>query len=103
MSKNTKSAKSAKSAPAEGSYHDQGRCPAVGAQVWARIGMFGDEVAAAEVVTVTNIDGRGLGNTYMDVRLADGSIRHVSISSVYDHKPRQVRIVDAFGPVTVWR
>lgn len=85
-----------------GSFLDQGRCPQLGETVWALIGQTDARPVAGVVSLISDIDRRGLGNTYLDVQ-AEGRTYHVPLMVVFNHRPRRVQIVDAFGPVRIWR
>ncbi len=84
----------------KGSYLDNVKMPKVGDTVWFLKG-FNLVPTKGEISTVTNIDQRGLANTYMDIKHG-GSIAHVSIDLVYDHKPKKVKKQDQYGELTVW-
>lgn len=55
-----------------------------------------------KVTLVTNIDNKGLANTYIDIETDKGTKYHASIGQVFDHKPKQVKKTDQYGEVTVW-
>lgn len=85
-----------------GSYLDQGRVPHPGDVVWLTPTLGGNKTPLrGEVLAVSNIDNRGLGNAYVDVATSHGN-RHVPISTVFDHRPRRVKVSDAMGETTVW-
>ncbi len=89
-----------------GSLCENGRLPKVGQAVWALVTIgrtIEEKPRRGYVMSVTNIDNRGLSNTYCDIGLASGKRVHVSISQIYGHKPKMVEIVDEYGPVSVWR
>jgi len=86
---------------AKGSYLDNQKIPKEGQKVWITVGLGMGEVIEGKVVRVTNIDRKGLANTYLDVETSKG-IQHVNVMSVFDHKPKKVMRQDAYGKVAVW-
>jgi len=79
--------------------------PEVGMEVWALIGSkrtFRDIPKKGVIKRVSNIDNRGLGNTYCDIDI-NGENRHQPIICIFDHKPKYVEIEDCFGKVKIWQ
>ena len=85
----------------KGSYLDNKKMPKEGQTVYVLVG-FDRKVVKGKVIKFNNIDNRGLANTYLDIKLADGRNHHTDISQVYDHKPKQVKTKDEYGDVTIW-
>ncbi len=84
----------------KGSFLDNKRIPKQGQAVYALVG-FERKVVKGTVTKLSNIDQKGLANTYLDIN-AKGKNYHVDISQVYDHKPKQVKTKDEYGEVTIW-
>jgi hypothetical protein len=88
----------------KGSYLDNKLLPKEGAIVFVLVGSMSPfKVMKGKVSTLSNIDNKGLNNTYMDILLDNGKINHVHISMVFDHKPKQEKVTDEYGETTVWR
>lgn len=91
-----------------GSCFELGYEPAEGTQVWIMARASQDSLEETPmrgvIVRRFNIDERGLGNTYFDVRLCDGSGRtfHLPINAVFDHEPKYTRFEDRLGPFHKW-
>lgn len=83
-----------------GSYLDNKKMPKEGQEVYALVG-FERKVVKGRLKKISNIDNRGLANTYLDIDVK-GKNYHISIDQVYDHKPKQVKTKDEYGEVTVW-
>lgn len=94
--------------PRVGSCFDLGYEPTEGAQVWIMVrpseDCLEDIPMRGVIVRRSNIDERGLGNTYFDVRLCDGSSRtfHLPINVIFDHEPQYTRFEDRLGPFHKW-
>lgn len=82
----------------EGSYLDKKKTPKEGDLVYFLHG-FNNEIKRGKIIKLSNIDNKGLANTYMDI---EGGY-HTSIDRIYDHKPKKVKVKDEYGEVTVWR
>lgn len=89
-----------------GSYLEYGVEPKEGSTVWTLIYKNQESLKLTPVRGVierrTNIDERGIGNTYFDIRLKDDRLIHTSISQVFDHKPRMAAFEDSFGTFHKW-
>lgn len=85
---------------AKGSYLDNKKMPKEGQEVYALVG-FERKIVKGKIRKLTNIDNKGLANTYLDIN-SGGKNYHVDISQVYDHKPKQVKTKDEYGDVTIW-
>lgn len=85
----------------KGSYLNNGKTPKKDETIYVLVG-FDRKVVKGKIIKTNNIDNRGLANTYLDIKLADGRNYHTDISQIYDHKPNQVKITDEYGDVTVW-
>lgn len=86
---------------AKGSYLDNKKMPKEGQEVYVLSGQMADKVVKGKIRKITNIDQKGLSNTYFDIE-ANGRNYHVNIAQVYDHKPKQVKTKDEYGDVTIW-
>ena len=87
----------------DGSYLQNNRMPKVGEKVWILAGQMSPyKVVEGKITMVSNIDQRGLGNTYVDVAGKDGKTHHINVSMLFDHKPKRVKVTDQFGETTVW-
>jgi hypothetical protein len=87
-----------KEASKSGSYLDNKKLPRVGDMVYFLRG-FNKVVTKGKVTQVTDIDRRGIANTYVDI---DGKY-HVPLNVVFDHKPHKVKVKDIYGDTEVWR
>lgn len=85
----------------EGSFLDKGALPEDGQAVFCVVG-FDQKVVKGIVQKSTNIDNKGLANTYVDV-IASDKTYHVAINQVYDHEPCKVVVEDEFGKLSVWK
>lgn len=85
---------------AKGSYLVNKKLPKEGESVYAIVG-FDKKIVKGKVTRVTNIDKKGLENTYMDLDV-NGKIYHVDINQIYDHKPKKKFIEDEYGKVEIW-
>jgi len=87
----------------DGSYLEKKKMPKEGETVYALLSMP-TKIIKAKILRITNIDNKGLGNTYMDVQeLGTNKTLHLSIDQIYDHKPKQTEIEDEYGKVKVWK
>lgn len=86
---------------AKGSYLDNKKMPREGQQVYILAGQMADKVVKGTIRKITNIDQKGLANTYFEIE-ANGKNHHVNIAQVYDHKPKRVKTKDEYGEVTIW-
>lgn len=85
-----------------GSYLDNQKLPKEGDVVYVMTSRLGIGNPKKGIVkNITNIDNRGLSNTYLDIDV-NGSLRHVNLMLVYDHKPKQVTKKDEFGEIKTW-
>ena len=85
-----------------GSYLDIGKKPKEGDKVWIIIVGMTEKLIHGIITRVSNIDNRGLANTYAEVSVDENSSYHVAINQMYDHKPKKVKKTDEYGEVTVW-
>ena len=83
-----------------GSYLDNKKMPKEGDTVFALVG-FDRKVVKGTITKISNIDQKGLSNTYLDLNV-NGKNYHLDISQIYDHKPKQMKKKDEYGEVTVW-
>jgi len=84
----------------KGSFLQNKKMPKEGQEVYALIG-FDKKIVKVKILRLTNIDNKGLANTYMDV--TDGKKNyHINIDAIYDHKPKLVTKTDEYGEVKVW-
>lgn len=84
----------------KGSYLDNKRMPKEGDTVYALVG-FDRKVVKGKVMKVSNIDQKGLANTYLDIDV-NGKNYHLDVSQIFDHKPKKVKTKDEYGEVTIW-
>lgn len=84
----------------KGSFLDNKKLPKEGQKVWALVG-FDRKIVQGTVKKLSNIDQKGLANTYLDLDVK-GKNYHLDISQIYDHKPKQVKTKDEYGEVTIW-
>lgn len=84
----------------EGSFLGNNKLPKEGQSVWALVG-FDRKPVQGTIISITNIDKKGLANTYLDLQVKNKKY-HVNINDIFDHKPKQKKITDEFGEVTVW-
>ena len=84
----------------KGSFLDNQKLPKVGQTLYALVG-FDRKVVKGKVIKLSNIDQKGLSNTYLDID-SNGKKYHIDISQVFDHKPKQVKTKDEYGDVTIW-
>jgi|AntAceMinimDraft_18_1070375.scaffolds.fasta_scaffold01581_15 hypothetical protein len=85
----------------KGSYLDKQVIPIVGDIVWALIG-FVEKVVKGKIVSISDIDRKGLANTYIDI-ISKGKKYHVNTMSIFDHKPKRVKKKDRYGEVIIWQ
>ena len=85
----------------QGSLLDNDMLPVYGMDVWAVVG-FEQKVVKGTVTLVTNIDNRGLGNTYVDIDV-NGKRWHTPVNTLYSHRPHLVEVTDCYGTTKVWR
>lgn len=83
-----------------GSFYEQQRVPYIGETVWLLDHLAG-KATQGTVTMVSNIDNRGLSNTYIHVSTPQGGL-HSNIASVFDHKPRRQTRTDEFGEFKAW-
>jgi hypothetical protein len=84
----------------KGSYLENKKMPKEGDIVYFLQG-FNQKVMKGKIVNVTNIDKKGLANTYVDVE-SGGKNYHNNIHQIYDHKPKKVIKTDDYGEVKIW-
>ena len=77
------------------------KTPKIGDCFFALVG-FNPRVIHGKVINVTNIDNKGISNTYVDLKDNTGQNLHVNIMCLYDHKPELIEIEDEFGTVKIW-
>jgi len=82
-------------------YLDNKKIPKINEKVYALVG-FENKIVNGKIVSVNNIDNKGLSNCYLDIDVS-GKKYHVNISQIFNHKPKKVQIKDEYGFVTVWR
>ena len=74
----------------------------VNQKVWILAGQFADTPMKGIVVSINNIDNRGYHNTYCDAKTSTG-LKHVNITLMFTHKPKQVIDEDCYGTFTTWK
>ena len=84
----------------KGSYLDNKKLPKEGENVYALVG-FNRKIVKGKIKKVSNIDQKGLANTYLDLDV-NGKNYHLDISCIYDHKPKKVKTKDEYGDVIIW-
>ena len=84
----------------QGNFAENQTLPRNNQLIYAVIG-FDQKVTKGRVQKTTNIDNKGIANTYVDVIVNDKNY-HLSINQVYDHKPEKVIVNDIYGAVTIW-
>ncbi len=84
----------------KGSYFDNKKLPREGDNIFFLYG-FNNEIKRGTILLISNIDRKGLGNTYFDIE-SNQRIFHVPINSIFDHRPKLVTKEDLFGKVKVW-
>lgn len=84
------------------SYASEGRVPAPGTPVWFLLGMIDAAPMQGTIRNTTDIDNMGPANTYANIVAEDGSEYHLSLSWVYDHKPKLVTVTDEYGETRIW-
>lgn len=77
------------------------KMPKEGEVVWFLSGQVNQKPMNGTVVRITNIDRKGLSNTYMDIEV-DGVVHHVNIAQVFDHKPNLRTVKDEYGETKRW-
>ena len=85
----------------KGSFLDNKILPKLNQNVWILSGQFGDIPLQGIIKNISNIDKKGLSNTYVDVQTKKG-IKHVNIDQIFDHKPIKTKIKDKFGVTSKW-
>lgn len=84
----------------KGSFLDNQKLPKEGQTVYAIVG-FNNKIVKGKVTRLTNIDNKGLSNTYLNIDV-NGKNYHLSIDQIYDHIPKKVKIKDEYGETTIW-
>ena len=85
----------------KGNYLENKKIPKEGETVYALIG-FDKKVVKGIIKRVSNIDNKGLANTYLDIDVK-GKNYHIDISQIYDHKPKKVKVKDQYGETIIWQ
>jgi hypothetical protein len=85
----------------KGSVLSQGKVPKIGEKVFGLVG-FDAKPVEGVVVSVNNIDNKGLSNTYVDFKTETGKTYHSNVSQLFRHKPKKVEKQDQYGKVSVW-
>lgn len=89
----------------EGSFLKNNKFPRINQNVWflTTNEHFKEEIMQGKVIKISNIDNRGMGNSYIDIEVKDSKDKkHIPIIHVFDHKPKKKEIVDEFGKVKIW-
>lgn len=84
-----------------GSFLDNKKIPKLNQNVWFLSGMFGDIPKKGKVLDISDIDRKGLSNTYLEIETSKEK-KHVNIMLVFDHKPKKTKIKDEYGELTKW-
>ena len=81
-------------------YLNQNKVPKINDKVYALVG-FDACIIQGTISTITNIDNKGLSNTYVDIQT--GNLKyHVNIGCIFDHLPIKITIQDDYGKLQVW-
>lgn len=87
----------------EGSFLDNKKIPKENQVVYFLSGSIAPfKILKGIIKSITNIDQKGLSNTYFDIE-SNNKLFHVNIGSVFDHKPKQIEIEDEFGKIKIWQ
>ncbi len=70
-------------------------------RVWILAGQFADKPMQGIILSVSNIDNKGINNTYCDIKTEYG-LKHTNINQIFNHKPKRVIKKDCFGNYTTW-
>jgi hypothetical protein len=84
-----------------GSYLDNIQLPKEGQIVYFLKGQIAAKPIKGKIVTITNIDKKGLSNTYLDIEV-NSRIYHTNISQVFDHLPKYQELSDEYGSYKKW-